>query len=114
MVVADSLVSVFVYPICYFGVVTIDMASSTRQSNHMYVIIRLKMSENVNRCFGSLFRHCGETDDAFLIGGVVEPNETFMPSAIRHCRRLADFRLKPNHRLYLAKLISSLVIHELV
>ena len=88
------------------------MTSSTLQSNHVYVIIRLKMSENINGLAGSLFCHYGETDGAFLIGGWVEPNETLMASVIRHCRRLVDFRLKPCHRLYLAKVINGLVDHE--
>jgi len=54
------------------------MASSKPQSNHVYVIVRKKMSENVNGLFSSLFCHHGETNDAFLIGGVVEPNKTVM------------------------------------
>ena len=88
------------------------MASSTTQSNHVYVIIRLKTSESINGLAGSLFCHYGETNDAFLIGVVVEPNETLMASAIRHCRILVDFRLKPSHRLYLAKVINGLKEHE--
>ena len=88
------------------------MASSTSQSNHVYVIIRLKVSDNVNGLAGSLFCHYGETDDAFLICGLVEPNETLMASAIRHCRHLVDFRIKPSHRLYLAKVINGLVDQE--
>ena len=90
------------------------MASSTSQSNHVYVIIRLKMSDNVNGLVGSLFCHYGEIDDAFLIGGLVWPNETLMASVIRNCRRLVDFHLKPSHRLYLAKVINGLVYHEMV
>jgi hypothetical protein len=70
------------------------------------------MSESINGIADSLFCHYGETDDAFLIGGLVEPNETLMAGAIRHCRRLVDFCLKPNHRLYLAKVINGLVNHE--
>ena len=35
-----------------------------------------------------------------------------MASAIRHCRRLVDFRIKPSHRLYLAKVINVFVDHE--
>ena len=77
----------------------------------MYVIIRLQMSENINGLSGSLFCYYGETDDAFLIGGMVEPNETLMASAIRHCRRLVDFLLKPKHCLYLAKVSNGLVNH---
>ena len=53
---------------------TLDMASSTSQSYHVYVIIRLKISENINGLAGSLFYHYSESDDAFLIGGVVEPS----------------------------------------
>jgi len=88
------------------------MASSTPQSIHAYVIFRLKMSENVNALAGSLFCHYGETDDVNLIGGPVKPNETSMASGIRHCRCLADLCTKPNHRLYLAKVIHGLVDHE--
>jgi hypothetical protein len=43
---------------------------------------------------------------------LVEHDETLMAIAIRHCRRLVDFHLKPNHRLYLAKVINGLVDHE--
>ena len=62
--------------------------------------------------FGSLFCHYSETDVAFLIGGAVEPNETLIAGAIRHCRRLVDFRLKPSQRLYLTKVINGLIDHE--
>ena len=58
------------------------MTSSMSQSNYVYVITRLKMSESINGIAGSLFCHYGETDDALLIGGLVEPNETLMVSAI--------------------------------
>ena len=74
------------------------MAASMIQFNHVYVIIRLKMSENMNGLPGSLICHYGETDDAFLIGGVVTSNDTLMASVIRHCRRLVDFRLKLSQR----------------
>ena len=60
----------------------------------------------------SLCCHYGEIDDDFLIGGVVEPIETLMARTIRHCIRLVDFRLKPNHRLYLAKVVHGLANHE--
>jgi len=59
-----------------FWVVTLDMASSTPKSNHVYVIIRKKMAEKVNGLAGILFCHYGETDDVFMIGGLVEPNDT--------------------------------------
>ena len=68
------------------------MASSTPQPNHVYVIIRLKMSEIVNGLADNMFYHYGETDDAFLIVGMVEPNnETLIANAIRHCMHLVDF-----------------------
>ena len=56
------------------------MASSTPQSNYVYVIIQLKTSVKVNGLAGRLFCHYGETDDAFLIGGLIKPNETLMAS----------------------------------
>ena len=60
----------------------------------------------------SLFCHYSETDDAFLIGGAVEHYETLMADAIRHCRRVVDFRLTPNQRLYLTKVMNGLIDHE--
>jgi len=88
------------------------MDSLTPHSNHIYVIKRLMMSESVIGLSGSLFCPYGETDDVFLIGELVEPNETSIASAIRHCRRLVDYRLKPNHRPYSKNLIHGLVDHE--
>ena len=70
------------------------------------------MSKNDNGLSGSLLCHYVETDDVLLIARLVEPNDTLMASAIRHCRRLVGFCLKPNHRLYLAKVIHGLVDHE--
>jgi len=64
------------------------------------------MSESINGISGSLFCHYGKTDEDFLICGLVVPDETLM------ARRLVDFHLKPNHRLYLAKVINGLVNHE--
>jgi hypothetical protein len=60
----------------------------------------------------NFFCHYGETDDAFLIGGAGEPNETLMAGVIRHCIRLVDFRLKPSQRLYLTKVTNGLIDHE--
>ncbi len=40
--------------------------------NYVYVITRLvKMWENVNSIVGSLFCQCGDTDDVFIVGGLV-------------------------------------------
>jgi len=58
------------------------MTSSTSQPTYVYVIVRLKMSESINGIDGSLFCHYGEIDDAFLIGGLVEPDETLTASFI--------------------------------
>jgi hypothetical protein len=87
------------------------MAFSTPQSIHVYVTILPKMSESVNGLTGKLFCHYGATDDVFLIGGPVEPNDTLMANAIRHYMRLVGLCLKPNHRIYLAKVIHGLVDH---
>ena len=72
----------------------------------------MKMPENMNGLFGSLFLHYDETNDTFLIGGAVEPNEILMAGDIRHCRRLFDFRLKSSQRLHLTKVINGLIDHE--
>ena len=75
--------------------------------NYVYVLIRLKMSDSVNSLVtGTLVCHYGETNDAFLVGGLVRPGETLMASAIRHCRHLVNFHFSPNDRLYLAKILN--------
>jgi hypothetical protein len=90
------------------------MNSSASQSNYVYVIL---LDSKCQRVLMGLLVVCstiinGETDDAFLIiGGLVEPNETLMACAIRHCRRLVDFCPMPSQRLYLAKVINGLVNH---
>jgi hypothetical protein len=70
------------------------------------------MSESFNGIAGSLFCHYGETDDAFLIGGLVEHDETLTTCVIRHCRRLVGSSPGPSQRLYLAKVINGLVNYE--
>jgi hypothetical protein len=56
------------------------MASiGSQMHDHVYIIILLKISEIVNGIAGTLFGHYGETNDALLIGGLVEPSEPLMP-----------------------------------
>jgi hypothetical protein len=74
--------------------------------NHVYASMRLKMSKHVNSIDTSLFCHYGHTDNVFVIGGLAQPSETFMGSAIRHCRRLVNFSFSQNYRLYLSKVYS--------
>jgi len=57
------------------------------------------MSESVNRIVGGLFCHYENTDDVFLIGGLIRLGENIMASAIRHCRHLVNFRFPQNKRL---------------
>ncbi len=72
--------------------------------NYVFDIIRLKMSQITNALSGGLVCHHGISDDVYPIGGSVEPDETFMGSAIRHCRNLVDYCVKLNDdRLYLTK-----------
>ena len=53
--------------------------------NYVYVPIRLKRSNTINGIVqGSLLCHYGETNDAFLVGGLVQPSETLMACAIRN------------------------------
>ena len=70
------------------------------------------MSKSINGIVGSLFCHYGEIDDAFLICGLVEPDETLKASVISHCKRLVGFSPRPNQRFYLAKVINGLIHHE--
>jgi hypothetical protein len=70
------------------------------------------MLESINKIANSLFCHYDETDDAFLIGGLVEPNETLTASAIRHCILLVDFCPRPNQPFYVTKVINGMVNHE--
>ena len=73
--------------------------------NYVYVVIRLKMAENINSLVGSaLFCHCGETHNVFPIGGLVQPGETLTAATICHCRHLVYFRIEQNDRLYIYKI----------
>ncbi len=68
-------------------------------SNYVFVIIRLKMSQNINALSGGLLCHHGITDDVYPIGGLVEPDETLIASTIRHCRHLVIYCVKLDDRL---------------
>jgi hypothetical protein len=48
----------------------------------------------------------------FPVSGLVEPDETMMGSAIEHYRNLVIYRIKPNDRLYLARMLNSFMNHE--
>jgi hypothetical protein len=80
--------------------------------NYVFVIIRLKMSQSTNALSGGLVCHHGDSDDVYPIGGLVEPDETLMAIAIRHCRHLANYCVKPNDRSYLTKVLSGFMNHE--
>ena len=72
--------------------------------NYVYVVIRLKMAENINSIIGSpLLCHYGETHDAFPIGGLTQPGKTLTTASIRHSRHLVNFCIEQNDRLYIAK-----------
>ncbi len=80
--------------------------------NYVYVIIRLRMSPAADPVSGGLLCHHGVSDDVYTIGGLVEPDETLMGSAIRHCRHLVNHCVKPNDRLYLTKVLGDFMNHE--
>jgi hypothetical protein len=64
------------------------------------------MSSKINGIvLGTILCHYGETNDAFLVGGLVQPDETLMASAIHYCRHLVNFQLAQNDHLYLAKMV---------
>ncbi len=89
------------------------MASSVPpMPNYMHVIVRQKMTESTNSIPSGLLCHYGENGDVFPIGGLIEPNETLVGSAIRHCRHLVNYRVRPNDRLYLAKMLNGFMNHE--
>ena len=49
--------------------------------NYVYVVIQLKMAGSVNSFVGtSLLYQYGETNDFFLVGGLVHPGETLTTS----------------------------------
>ncbi len=58
--------------------------------NYVFVIILLNMSQNINAFYGGLLCRHGVSDDVYPIGGLIEPDETLMASAIRHCRHLVN------------------------
>jgi len=70
------------------------------------------MSEESNGLVGSnLFCHYGESNDVFVIGGLIKTGDTLMTSDIRHCRHLINFRLIRNNLSYLAKVLKGFKDH---
>ena len=81
--------------------------------NYVYVLIRLKMPRIINGIVqDTQLCHYGDTNDAFLVGGLVQPGETLMTCAIRHCCHLVNFRPAHNDRLYLVKISDGFIDHE--
>ena len=81
--------------------------------NYVYVLIRLKMSCKIDGIVqDTLLCHYGETNDAFLVGDLVQPGEKLMTSAIRHYRHLVKSPLAHNDRLYLVKTMDCFLDHE--
>ncbi len=78
----------------------------------VFVIILLKMSQSTNVLSGGVLCDHGISDDVYPIGGLVEPDEILMPNAIRHCRHLVNYCVKPNDRLYLTKVLSGFMNPE--
>jgi hypothetical protein len=69
------------------------MASSVPPvPNYVYVMIRLKLANGVNSLVGtSLVCDNGETNDVFLVAGLIQPGKTLMAGAIQHCMYLVIF-----------------------
>ncbi len=70
------------------------------------------MSQSTNAFSRGLVCHHGISDNVYPIGGLVEPEETLMTNAIRHCRHLLNYFVKPNDRLYLTKVLSGFMNNE--
>ncbi len=89
------------------------MASSMQpMPNYVYLIIRLNMSDTANSAPGGFLCHYGENDDVFHTGGLVQSDETLMGTAIRHCRHLVNYHVRPNDRSYLAKMLNGFMNYE--
>jgi len=81
--------------------------------NYVYALIRFKMPYKIDDIIpDTLLCPYGETNDVFLVGGLVQPGETLMAGAIHHCRHLVNFCLAPNDRLYLVKDLDGFMDHE--
>jgi hypothetical protein len=79
------------------------------------IAIRQKMAGNVNIIAASgLCCHHGDTDDVFLVGGLIQTGETLMASAIRHCRHIINFRFSQNNHLYKANVINRFIYTSLL
>ena len=72
----------------------------------------INVRRNQRYCLGHSFCHYGETNNAFLVGGLVHLSETLMASAIHYCRHLVNFGLEHNDRLYLVKTTDGFMDHE--
>jgi len=81
--------------------------------NYVYVVIRIKITDNINSLVGSTSHcHYGETHDVFPIVGLVHSSETLTTATIRYCRHLVNFRIEQNYRLYIAKELDGFMDNE--
>jgi len=80
---------------------------------YVYLVIRTEFS-NDPKIFSPLTILCyyGETDDVFLVGGLVSACETPIAAVLRHCRQLIGFELARNYPMFLCNVIEGFKDHE--
>ncbi len=75
--------------------------------DYVYIIVRLKFTKNNKSVsLSSLFCHYGDSNDVFLIGGLVSIGETPIATILRYLRELAGFRVARNFYMFLCNVIS--------
>jgi len=78
-----------------------------------FIILRLKFTENnKSLALSSLFCHYGDTNNVFLIGGLVGIDETPIAATLRYLRELASFRLARNFPMSLCNVIAEYKEYE--
>ena len=76
---------------------------------YAYVLLRKKMGMQHNSLTSStMLCRYGDTNDVFLIGGLVDIGETPIATDSRHYHQLVNFVLKPHDHLWLFRVLKGL------
>jgi hypothetical protein len=79
----------------------------------IYNVVRLKFKEDIKSlASSSLFYHYGDSNDVFLIGGLVGIGGTPIATILRYLRELAGFRLARKFPMFVCNVISGNKEHE--
>ena len=78
-----------------------------------YVYLHIRLRDDYRKVLTYLC-HYGDTDDMFLVGGMVANSETPHVAVARYLKELGGFILNSNTRFHLVKVIEDVMNYDVV